>query len=86
MAYQFHQTRIALSEMIFFIRQLQYYIHLEVIACSWQVLEEFVHKKEGDLDSLVEAHRNYLKRLVTKALLIAPAVKKRGSKEVSTVV
>jgi gamma-tubulin complex component 3 len=57
--------------MIHFIRQLQYYCHLEVISCSWQVLEEFVKKKEGDLDSLIEAHRAYLDRLVNKALLLS---------------
>lgn len=69
--------------MIFFIRQLQYYCHLEVIACSWQVLEDFAVKKEGDLDSLIEAHRAYLHRLVTKALLISPRrSSKRGGNEV----
>jgi gamma-tubulin complex component 3 len=57
--------------MIHFIRQLQYYCHLEVIGCSWQVLEEFAKKKEGDLDSLIEAHRAYLDRLVNKALLLS---------------
>ncbi|ORY89632.1 Spc98 family-domain-containing protein [Leucosporidium creatinivorum] len=71
LAYDFHHTRISLQQMIFFIRQLQYYCHLEVIGCSWQVLEEFAFKKEGDLDSLIEAHRTYLERLVTKALLMS---------------
>lgn len=56
--------------MIFFVRQLQYYCHLEVIGCSWQTLEDFALKKEGDLDSLIEAHRTYLERLVSKALLM----------------
>lgn len=56
--------------MLFFIRQLQYYCHLEVIGCSWQALEEFAFKKEGDLDSLIEAHKAFLERLVTKALLM----------------
>lgn len=55
--------------MIFFIRELQYYCHLEVIACSWADLEAFALKKEGDLDSLIKAHKVYLDRLVTKALL-----------------
>lgn len=85
LGFDFHQTRISLGEMIFFIRQLQYYCHLEVIGCSWQVLEEFVEKKEGDLDSLIEAHRTYLQRLVTKALLIGGRRSKRSaSGEVST--
>jgi gamma-tubulin complex component 3 len=67
--------------MIFFIRQLQYYCHLEVIGCSWQVLEDFAVRKEGDLDSLIEAHRTYLERLVTKALLMSS--RKSSRKEVS---
>lgn len=81
LAYDFHQTRISLQQMIFFIRQLQYYCHLEVIGCSWQVLEDFAIKKEGDLDSLIEAHRTYLERLVTKALLMSS--RKSSRKEVS---
>ncbi|SGY14470.1 BQ5605_C010g06192 [Microbotryum silenes-dioicae] len=81
LSYDFHLTRIALQRMTFFIRQLQYYCHLEVIACSWQVLEEFALKKEGDLDSLIEAHRVYLRRLVTKALLIQPKSSHRTEEE-----
>ncbi len=85
LGFDFHQTRISLGEMIFFIRQLQYYCHLEVIGCSWQVLEEFAEKKEGDLDSLIEAHRTYLQRLVTKALLLGGRRSKRStSGEVSS--
>jgi gamma-tubulin complex component 3 len=70
--------------MIFFIRQLQYYCHLEVIGCSWQVLEDFAIKKEGDLDSLIEAHRMYLDRLVTKALLMS--ARKSSRREVRVAV
>ncbi|SCV69660.1 BQ2448_1054 [Microbotryum intermedium] len=81
LSYDFHLTRIALQRMTFFIRQLQYYCHLEVIACSWQVLEEFALKKQGDLDSLIEAHRVYLRRLVTKALLIQPRSHHRTEEE-----
>ncbi|SCZ89195.1 BZ3500_MvSof-1268-A1-R1_Chr9g10326 [Microbotryum saponariae] len=81
LSYDFHLTRIALQRMTFFIRQLQYYCHLEVIACSWQVLEEFALKKQGDLDSLIEAHRVYLRRLVTKALLIQPRSSHRTEEE-----
>jgi len=65
----FHQSRIALSEMLHFIRQLEYFCHLEVIDCSWAVLEEFITKKEGDLDELIEAHQAYIERLACKALL-----------------
>ena len=67
-----HQARISLGEMIHFIRQLQAYCQLEVIECSWKVLEEFVSRREGDLDALIGAHRTYLERLVNKALLLGP--------------
>ncbi|KAF9055299.1 hypothetical protein BDZ89DRAFT_1175392 [Hymenopellis radicata] len=59
--YQWHQIRIVNAEMIHF-----------VIECSWKALMEFLHKKEGDLDSLIEAHRMYLDRMVKKVLLISP--------------
>lgn len=55
--------------MLFFIRQLQYYCHLEVIACAWTQFELDMVKKDADLDSLIQAHRAYLRRLVDKALL-----------------
>ena len=77
--YLFHRTRLAVADVRFFISQLQVYCHSEVIDCSWRVLEEFAMKKEGDLDSLIEAHKVYLDRLVTKALLIV----KKGDRKVS---
>lgn len=64
-----HQTRITLSEMVFFVRQVESFCHLEVIACQWAELEDFVAKKDGDLDRLVDAHRRFLGKLVDKALL-----------------
>ncbi|GAA6044414.1 hypothetical protein JCM8097_007451 [Rhodosporidiobolus ruineniae] len=79
-AYDLHQTRIALSEMLFFVRQVEYYCHLEVIACQWTELEAFVEKKEGDLDKLIEAHRRYLTKLVEKALLKAQARRRRETR------
>lgn len=57
--------------MIHFVRQIQYYCHLEVMECSWQSLEQVFQKKEGDLDSLIEAHRSYLDTMVNKALLLS---------------
>ncbi|KAM0789639.1 hypothetical protein ACM66B_000443 [Microbotryomycetes sp. NB124-2] len=66
----FHHTRISLQQMLFFVRQLQYYCHLEVIGCSWQSLLDFVEKKQGGLDGLIEAHQTYLERLISKALLL----------------
>ncbi|KAG9317306.1 gamma-tubulin complex, component 3 [Chiua virens] len=61
--YDWHQIRIAMAEMIHFIRQMQAYCQLEVIACSWKILTEFFHKREGDLDATIEAHRSYLDRM-----------------------
>ncbi|KAH9951715.1 gamma-tubulin complex DGRIP91/SPC98 component [Amylocystis lapponica] len=70
--YDWHQIRIVMAEMIHFIRQMEAYCQLEVIECSWKVLLDFVHKKEGDLDALIDAHRAYLDRTVKKILLLSP--------------
>lgn len=66
--------------MIFFVRQVEYYCHLEVVACQWAELEDFVAKKEGDLDQLVDAHRKYLTKLTDKALLKAQGRRKKDVK------
>ncbi|KAI0774140.1 gamma-tubulin complex DGRIP91/SPC98 component [Fomes fomentarius] len=70
--YDWHQVRLVMAEMIHFIRQLEAYCYLEVMECSWQDLMNFVHKKEGDLDVLIETHRTYLDRMVKKVLLLSP--------------
>ncbi|KAJ6539390.1 gamma-tubulin complex, component 3 [Mycena capillaripes] len=75
---QWHQIRIVMAEMIHFMRQMQAYCHLEVIECSWKVLLDFLNKKEGDLDAMIEAHRSYLDRVVKKVLLLSP---KSGKQE-----
>ncbi|KAG8914314.1 Microtubule-nucleating Tub4p (gamma-tubulin) complex component, partial [Tulasnella sp. 408] len=72
-----HQVRIAMSEMIFFIRQLQSYTHLVVIEGCWKELQEFLKKKEGDLDSLIQAHRAYLERMETRSMLLRSRQGKR---------
>ena len=65
--------------MVHFVRQLQAFCQLEVIECSWQALVAFAEKREGDLDSLIQAHRTYLDRVVKKALLLSS---KRDKEEV----
>ncbi|CAL1700978.1 unnamed protein product [Somion occarium] len=70
LSYEWHQIRIVMAEMIHFIRQMEAYCQLEVIECSWKILLDFVQKKEGDLDALIEAHRAYLDRMVKKVLLL----------------
>ncbi|THH32722.1 hypothetical protein EUX98_g1471 [Antrodiella citrinella] len=69
--FEWHQVRIVMAEMIHFIRQMEAYCQLEVIECSWKVLLEFVQKKEGDLDALIQAHRQFLDRMVKKVLLLS---------------
>ena len=66
-----HQVRIVMAEMIHVIRQMQAYVQLEVIECSWKALLDFLNKKEGDLDVLIGAHRSYLNRMVSKVLLVS---------------
>ncbi|KAG6378566.1 gamma-tubulin complex, component 3 [Boletus reticuloceps] len=76
--YDWHQIRIVMAEMIHFVRQMQAYCQLEVIACSWKTLTEFFQKREGDLDAMIEAHRSYLDRMVKKVSLLSP---KAGKEE-----
>ncbi|GAA5966455.1 hypothetical protein JCM8115_002676 [Rhodotorula mucilaginosa] len=80
LAFALHQTRIALGDMIFFVRQVEYYCHLEVVACQWKELEDFISKKDGDLDKLIEAHRRYVTTMVDKALLRASGRRKKEAK------
>lgn len=70
--FDWHQIRIVMAEMIHFIRQMGAYCQLEVIECSWKILLEFIQKREGDLDALIEAHGAYLDRMVKKVLLLSP--------------
>ncbi|KZP17293.1 gamma-tubulin complex, component 3, partial [Athelia psychrophila] len=70
--FDWHQIRIVMSEMIHFIRQMQAYCQLEVIECSWKILIDFLNKKEGDLDAMIDAHSSYLDRMVKKILLLSP--------------
>ncbi|WVQ93414.1 hypothetical protein IAU59_000485 [Kwoniella sp. CBS 9459] len=74
-----HHCRIVQAEMVHFLRQLQAFYQLEVIECSWQALMEFVNKREGDLDALIAAHREYLSRVVRKVLLLST---KRDKEEI----
>ncbi|KAG6837438.1 hypothetical protein H0H93_009532 [Arthromyces matolae] len=67
---EWHKIRITTSEMIHFIRQMQAYCHVEVIECSWKVFTDFLNKKEGDLDALLDAHQSYLDRMARKVLLL----------------
>lgn len=76
-----HSARIIQAEMVHFLRQLQAFYQLEVIECSWQALMDFTDKRQGDLDSLILAHRAYLDRVVKKVLLLGH----KREKEVSPI-
>ena len=39
---------------------------------------DFVNKKEGDLDAVIEAHQAYLERIVSKVLLRSPKAGKEA--------
>ncbi|KAF8974520.1 gamma-tubulin complex, DGRIP91/SPC98 component [Flammula alnicola] len=67
--FEWHKIRLVIAEMIHFVRQMEAYCRLEVIECSWKVLIDFLNKKEGDLDALIDAHRTYLERVTKKILL-----------------
>jgi gamma-tubulin complex component 3 len=68
---EWHHLRLLIAEMIHFVRQMQAYGQLEVIECSWKELMDYINKKEGDLDALINAHQSYLTRLVKKMLLLS---------------
>lgn len=69
LAPHWHRVRIAMAEMIHFTRQIQAWCQLDVIECQWKSFMDFVNKKEGDLDAVIEAHQSYLDRIVSKILL-----------------
>lgn len=73
-----HRVLGLLAEMTHFMRQLQGYNQLEVIAYSWQDLQNFFEKRSGDLDVLIAAHRGYLGSLHGKIFLRGGTGKRGG--------
>ena len=69
----FHRARLTLSDMVHFVRQLQYFCHLDVIEVSWAKLEAACSKKEGDLDTLIKIHRQTLRTIRNQTLLLQPS-------------
>lgn len=80
--YMWHEISVITAEMNHFVRQIQAYSQLEVIACQWEKLMDFAAKKEGDLDALIEAHRTYLRHVAAKVLLLHPKKEKEVSRHV----
>lgn len=62
-------ARCAISEMIHFVNQLQYYILFEVIESSWEALQAAITKPDATLDDLIQAHATYLRSITRKGLL-----------------
>ncbi|KAI9480921.1 MAG: Spc98 family-domain-containing protein [Benjaminiella poitrasii] len=67
-----HFTQLAIQRMVHFVYQLQHYVLFEVLECSWDKLETFIENKSIDLDSIIEAHTNYLNEITEKGFLSGP--------------
>jgi len=65
-----HYSRNIVSEMIHFIKQMQYYIEFEVLESSWN---ELIRKIESasDIDQLIEAQENFLSTVISRSMLDA---------------
>ena len=72
LSFEWHQVQLVMAEMIHFVRQMEAYCQLEVVECQWKELMEFINKKEGDLDALIAAHGDDVKRVADKLLLKHP--------------
>ncbi|KAG0193699.1 Gamma-tubulin complex component 3 [Apophysomyces sp. BC1034] len=55
--------------MVHFIYQLQHYYLFEVLECSWEKLVTYIENKSIDLDSIIEAHSQYLGEISRKGFL-----------------
>ena len=66
--YAFHSFHTLLSEMIHFIRQMEYYLTFEVIECQWIELETQIDCSQ-DVDFLIKAHNRFLEQVLRRSLL-----------------
>ncbi|EEB07522.2 gamma tubulin complex Spc98/GCP3 subunit Alp6 [Schizosaccharomyces japonicus yFS275] len=66
---EWHFARCHIAEMIHFVCQLQCYILSEVIEVNWQELLEKLQKSSATLDTIIEAHHNYVTNITQKGLL-----------------
>ncbi|ODV91064.1 hypothetical protein CANCADRAFT_115978 [Tortispora caseinolytica NRRL Y-17796] len=69
LAQKWHPVRGAISEMICLVNQLQYYLVYEVIESSWAELQHDLAQPPTGLDSIIQAHKRYIERIVYKGLL-----------------
>ena len=63
-----HGVQLLLTEMIHLVQQMAYYMTFEVLECSWDALMTCL-KTATSLDDIIDAHCEFLKRIVAGALL-----------------
>ncbi|RXG58112.1 Gamma-tubulin complex component 3 [Armadillidium vulgare] len=63
-----HCIQLLLTEMIHLVQQMAYYMTFEVLECSWHTLTSNLTMAQS-LDDVIEAHAQFLKRIVSGALL-----------------
>ena len=69
-----HHCHILQAQMMHFMGELQAFCQLEAIELAWQDLIKFAQAREGDLDSLIGEHRQYLKKIAGRIFLLSPKV------------
>ncbi|KAM3425488.1 Spindle pole body component [Cercospora zeina] len=69
LASDWKSARGRLAEMIHFVDQLQYYVLFEVIEKGWADLQRNMTKPDATLDTLINAHSEYLRNITRKGLL-----------------
>lgn len=64
----FHLSNILLTEMVYFIKQMQYYLKFEVIECSWVAMQKKIAEAE-DIDQLIKAQEEFLAKVINRTML-----------------
>lgn len=64
----FHLSNILLTEMVHFIKQMQYYLKFEVIECSWLAMQRKIAEAE-DIDQLIKAQEDFLATVINRTML-----------------
>ena len=54
--------------MVHLVQQMAYYMTFEVLECSWEALMTCL-KSATSLDDIIDAHTEFLKRIIAGALL-----------------
>ncbi|CAL1545342.1 unnamed protein product [Lymnaea stagnalis] len=63
-----HTCHMITTNMVHFIKQVQYYINFEVLECAWDELLTKVHEAK-DLDYIIAAHQVFLDTILSRCLL-----------------